>query len=108
MRQSPRPPPRPGEKFERLTVQSIGVRPVHGRRQSVAVCLCTCGLLCEVPVAALRRGAQGTRSCGCLRREKASALGLRLKYGRAKALARKRARVEAKQLRAEWYPSEAA
>lgn len=60
-----------GRKFGRLTV----IERAEGFRGGVVVwkCMCDCGTECYVPGANMKKGS--TKSCGCLRREKAPANG---------------------------------
>ena len=57
-----------GQRFGRLTVLQREARP--GAGHAVWLCVCECGLACEVEGQALRRGAQV--SCGCHAREQSS------------------------------------
>jgi Staphylococcus phage HNH endonuclease len=60
-----------GDRFERLTVIDPDVRkyvPSVPAGIRSAVCACDCGQQVTVPVAQLIKG--GTRSCGCLHRDK--------------------------------------
>lgn len=59
-----------GERFGRLQVVELGVRPRKGK--TMWVCLCDCGQTKSVSANCLQRGV--TRSCGCLRREVTSAM----------------------------------
>lgn len=56
-----------GEVFGRLIVVSEGPRAGYCRRW---VCLCTCGNDVLVRHCHLNRGPRGTKSCGCLQRER--------------------------------------
>lgn len=62
-----------GKVFGRLTA----IRPTEERRGSNTVweCRCKCGNTCHVPIGSLTSG--HTRSCGCLRWDKARRLGKR-------------------------------
>lgn len=55
-----------GERFGRLRVMDMAGMNRHGHR--LWACRCDCGGSVEVAGNELRR-ADGTRSCGCLRRE---------------------------------------
>lgn len=68
----PRPTVFPGDEFGRLTVlREVEERTTHGRKY---LCWCDCGGEVEVLGSHLRGGL--IRSCGCLRREVASAAAL--------------------------------
>ena len=58
-----------GRRFGRLTVQEY-VTPEPGRRGARWICLCDCGVRCEIEAHHLVSGK--TRSCGCYRKEFAS------------------------------------
>lgn len=57
-----------GQEFELLTVQSVSRR---NNGQLYWKCLCKCGNLCEAVANALKRGKK--KSCGCLKKQVASA-----------------------------------
>jgi len=59
-----------GERFERVRVISYAGRTFHG--ESLWNCVCDCGTKFVTRGESLVRGA--TRSCGCIRKEKAAAL----------------------------------
>lgn len=61
-----------GLRFGRL----IAIEPTDKRQRNSVVwrCQCDCGEIAEVNVTSLKSG--GTRSCGCLKREKAAKLGM--------------------------------
>lgn len=61
-----------GKKFERLTVVKELPRKVKYRR--LFLCLCDCGITKEVMMTSLRSG--DTKSCGCLKQERAKSMGL--------------------------------
>lgn len=54
-----------GQRFGRLTVIASSPSLRYARWR----CLCDCGAECVVSTQLLRMGKDGTRSCGCLRRE---------------------------------------
>lgn len=60
-----------GQRFGRLQVLELGVRLRKGK--TLWVCVCDCGQTKSIGANCLQRGV--TRSCGCLRRETASARG---------------------------------
>lgn len=61
----------PGKRFARLTVISEAGRDRY--RHKLYRCMCDCGMAKTIPGTDLRSG--NTRSCGCLYKEHASALG---------------------------------
>lgn len=58
-----------GRRVGRLRV--ISLLPRRGKSERTYICLCRCGTTKEVPRSHLR--SHGTRSCGCLHRDKSSA-----------------------------------
>jgi hypothetical protein len=65
-----------GTRFGRLTVirEAPSRREPSGSSYRMALCRCDCGTEREFRLAALRKG--GSKSCGCLQREKARALAV--------------------------------
>ena len=63
-----------GKRYGRLQVLHLGVRPRKGK--TMWVCVCDCGTTKSISANCLQRGM--TRSCGCLRRESATATLRRL------------------------------
>lgn len=63
--------PKPGEKFNRLTVREVYLHKTETYSKTYALCDCDCGGEARVSISSLRRGK--IKSCGCLQRETASA-----------------------------------